>query len=41
MMDRDNYIWYDLNIGVKGTRTRRAKILTFAVEAVNNRRTCT
>jgi hypothetical protein len=41
MMDRDNYIWCDLNIGVNGTCTRRAKILIFAVEAVNNRRICT
>ena len=41
MMDRDNYIWCDLNIAVNGACTRRAKILIFAVEAVNNRRTCT
>jgi hypothetical protein len=37
MMDRDDYIWCDLNIGVNGTRPRRAKILICAVDAVNNR----
>ena len=38
MVDRDNYIWCDLNIRVNGTCMRRAKIVSGAVETVNNHR---
>jgi hypothetical protein len=38
MTDRDDYIWYDFNIGVNGTCAARAKFFAPAAEAVNNRR---
>jgi hypothetical protein len=36
-MDRDNYIWCDLNNHVNGAQALRTKILVRPVEAVNNR----
>jgi hypothetical protein len=36
VMDRDNYIWCDLNNRVNGAQAPRAKILVRPLEAVNN-----
>jgi hypothetical protein len=36
MADRDDYIWCDLDIRVNGTCMRGVKIVSDAVETVNN-----
>jgi hypothetical protein len=39
MVDRENYISFDLDIDVNGGGRRRAGISSLAGDAVNNRRT--